>query len=156
MISLLKKIHSFFRTQHIEIEGTWHGLYWYNESDSELLNSKRIGFNAQISNTSGTNNFVGIIKESKDGVPENAAISGSIKGMMIQFSKKYQNYYEVDHLGNRTIYEGTQFIFYAGKYNNSKNEYTGSWKTSTVYKYANGEKNIEDTLGHWKMSRSSF
>ncbi|TRX58759.1 hypothetical protein FNH22_12850 [Fulvivirga sp. M361] len=99
--------------------------------------------------------FIGTIKESEEGISELSNISGQIRGNKIEFSKKYENLYEIDELGNQTTYAGPQYVFYSGIYDNTKDSFFGEWRIRTIYEYENGSKVTNDTTGYWQMARKS-
>lgn len=155
MKNSIKKMFSYFQPRPVIIEGRWHGFYKYSDSYPEKIRVKRVQFTADITIEENFPGFIGTIKEEESGVPEIAGIKGDVNRSAIKFTKSYRNYYQLDEQGIRTLLKGPQFIYYSGIYDHSKKMYLGQWVTRSVTEYANGEKIISDTTGHWQMWRPS-
>ena len=144
-------IFRFFRPEEIELSGQWQGHYSYGSQYSNAVQQNIVTFIADI--VADKNSFKGSITEDEAGIPEIARIEGTIERERILFTKTYQNLYSIDHTGNTFIEKGPQYVKYTGRYDKSKNRFTGFWEIDIAYTFEDGRVRNHTSRGHWEMSR---
>jgi hypothetical protein len=147
-------LRSIFRRSDIDISGNWTGIYGYGENYSKLVKEQTVKFTAQIERT-WYNRFKGTIKESAEGIPEPAQISGSMQGKRIIFTKTYNSGYQIDKNGTVSkMPHGPMHIIYEGLYDPSERRIYGQWRIETIYLYKSGKKVEHISKGYWEMLKS--
>lgn len=151
-MNFFQKLKSLFIADNTAFSGKWTGSYRFGKAYPEIMRSKKVHFTAFIAD-GADGNFTGVIKESDEGIPEDAKIEGQIRGKKIKFTKTYERSYQVDETGLRTSKDGPMHIQYEGVFDQSGSRIIGQWRIRRVYKVVQDYHLEHESIGYWDLEK---